>query len=275
MKHLILLLVLIVSTVGSNAQELVKIWETDTLLKTCESVLFDEEKMILYVSNIDGNPGAKDGKGSIGTVGLDGKIQNANWIAGLNAPKGMALYKGTLWVSDIDELLSIDVNSSMITSRIKIDGAIFLNDVAVDKKGIVYVSDSRTRMVHRVEGTAVSTYLDSTVLKGPNGLLTHGDDLYVLDQGTLYEVERKMKAEKVAEGMERDTDGIEPVGNNEFIVSCWGGTVYLVKEKKAPVKLLDTRAEKINSADIGYDRKNKTVYIPTFFKNSVAAYRLK
>jgi hypothetical protein len=39
--------------------------------------------------------------------------------------------------------------------------------------------------------------------------------------------------------------------------------------------LLDTREQKVNSADIGYDAKNKIVYVPTFFRNSVVAYQLK
>ena len=39
--------------------------------------------------------------------------------------------------------------------------------------------------------------------------------------------------------------------------------------------LVDTRADKINSADIGYDAKTRTLYVPTFFKNSIVAYEVK
>ena len=39
--------------------------------------------------------------------------------------------------------------------------------------------------------------------------------------------------------------------------------------------ILDTRIDKINAADIGYDSKNKIVYVPTFWKNNVMAYQLK
>jgi hypothetical protein len=66
---------------------------------------------------------------------------------------------------------------------------------------------------------------------------------------------------------------------NTFIVSCWAGAVWLIKlngdsmgEKKL---LLDTRNEGINSADIGFDKKNKILYVPTFWKNNVVAYQLK
>ena len=78
----------------------------------------------------------------------------------------------------------------------------------------------------------------------------------------------------VVEGMDPSTDGIEHVQGNEFIVSCWAGAVYHVKGGENH-QLLDTRTQKINSADIGYDPKGKVVYVPTFFVNTVAAYELK
>jgi hypothetical protein len=39
--------------------------------------------------------------------------------------------------------------------------------------------------------------------------------------------------------------------------------------------LLDTTKEKKNTADIGFDPKTKTVYVPTFWRNSVVAYEVK
>ena len=88
MKSVFLLLIVAVCLCrNSFAQHsLTRLWETDTLLKIPESVLFDAENKILYVSNIDGtDPWAKDGKGSIGKVGLDGKIIATEWVTGLNA----------------------------------------------------------------------------------------------------------------------------------------------------------------------------------------------
>ena len=100
MRKLITLLVLLFLFSISFAQkhQLIKKWETDTILKVPESVLYDAANKILYVSNIDGtDPWGKDGKGSIGKVGLDGKIIKVDWVNGLNAPKGMGLYKGKLY----------------------------------------------------------------------------------------------------------------------------------------------------------------------------------
>ena len=67
----------------------------------------------------------------------------------------------------------------------------------------------------------------------------------------------------------------EPVSENEFLISVWQGTMHFVKADGTHELLLDTRAEKTNAADIGYDRANRIVYVPTFFKNTVVAYELK
>jgi hypothetical protein len=74
--------------------------------------------------------------------------------------------------------------------------------------------------------------------------------------------------------MDESTDGIENVGANDFIVSCWMGVIYYVNGSGEKQMLLDTRKEKINAADIGFNAGKKIVYVPTFWKNAVVAYQL-
>jgi hypothetical protein len=252
---------------------LTKIWQTDTLLKTPESVLFNAANNFLFVSNIDGDPWGKDGKGSIGKVGLDGKIIKVDWVSGLNAPKGMGLYKNKLYAADIDNVVVIDVMKEAIIKRIPVEGATGLNDISVDEKGIVYVSDSRTGKVYSIENEKATLFAEN--LKGVNGVLAVGKDLYVLASGVLLKISPDKKTVKIAEGMEPATDGLEQVNDHEFLVSVWNGIVYYVKTDGSVQQLLDTRDQKSNTADIGYDAKNKIVYVPTFYKNSIAAYQLK
>ncbi|XVJ66062.1 MAG: ATP/GTP-binding protein [Lacibacter sp.] len=258
--------------------QLIKLWETDSVLKVPESVLFDGKNKVLYVSNIDGTqPWGKDGKGSVGKVGLDGKVLAAEWITGLNAPKGMGMYDGKLYVADLTEIVVIDISKAVIEKTIPLNAA-GLNDITISSDGVLYVSDSRMRKVHKVllaAPAAIEPILDSTQLRGPNGLLFHNNTLYVLDAGSLYKLGADGKLVKLAEGMEGGTDGIEPVTDAEFLISTWSGVVYYVKTDGSKEVLIDGRAQKINSADIGYDRKNRIVYVPTFWKNTVAAYELK
>ncbi|MBW0176342.1 ATP/GTP-binding protein [Sediminibacterium sp.] len=272
-KQLLIPALLLSASLFAQEPKLEKIWTTDSLLKVPESVLFDAENKVLYVSNIDGQPGGRDGKGAVGKVGLDGKIIAAEWISGLNAPKGMGLYKNKLYVSDLNEVVVIDIKKGTITEKIIVPDAVFLNDITIDNKGTIYVSDSRTFKVHKIENGTVFLLVDK--LQGPNGLLAIKDGLLILDRGSLLKMTNDGQLSKLADGMDPATDGIEMVKEKEYIVSCWGGIVYYVYANGNKTTLLDTRNEKMNSADIGYDTKKKIVYVPTFYRNTVTAYQLK
>ena len=275
-KHLLTLAAaLVYFVIGfSQTHQLVKLWETDTLLRVPESVLYDAGRNILYVSNIDGKQAwEKDGAGSIGKVSTDGKIIMAEWVKGLQAPKGMGMYKDRIYVADIDVVAVIDIKKGKIVNQIPVEGAQGLNDISIDKKGTVYVSDSRTKKIHQIINGKVSTFLEN--LKGPNGILVHEDNFYVLDQGAMYKVGKDKTLKLIVDGMEGGTDGIEHVKGNDFIVSAWSGAIWYVTGKATKELMLDTRELKINSADIGYNPKKRIVYVPTFWKNSIVAYRLK
>src|SRR4029077_10681847 len=123
-------------------------------------------------------------KGSVGKMTPDGKIVNAEWVKGLNAPKGMGVYKGKLYVNDLDGVVVIEIASSKIVKIITVPGAQGLNDLTVDKSGVLYVSDSKTKKIYRIKNGIAELYLDN--LKGPNGVLMRGKDFYLLDNGGAY-----------------------------------------------------------------------------------------
>lgn len=276
MKKIILPLAFVfTSMVCAQAQKATvqKLWATDTILKVPESVLVDDKENCIWVSNIDGASTAKDGKGSISKLSKSGTPINLEWITGLNAPKGMAKYKQELYVADLTELVVIDIKKAVIIKKIPIEGSVFLNDVTVNNKGAVFVSDSRTGKVHRYENNVVTTEVEN--LQGPNGLLSIEDQLLILDKGSLLSLTASGAISKIMDGMDPSTDGIERVAPNQYLVSCWNGIVYYVIAGAQKITLFDTRTEKINSADIGYDAKNKIIYVPTFLKNSVVAYQLQ
>jgi hypothetical protein len=254
--------------------ELVKKWESDSSFKVPESVLYDPDHGILYVANIDGkDPWGKDGAGSIGKMDTKGNILEAEWITGFNGPKGMGLYRHTLYVADIDRVVVVDLHQGKIISSIEVPGSRALNDITIDATGVIYVSDSRGRKVYRIKDGVPAVFLDS--LKGPNGLLMRGNDLYVLDQGGMYKMNADKTLSLITDGMEGGTDGIENISGDDFIVSCWAGVIWYVKADGTKEKLLDTREQKINTADIGIDAATKTIYVPTFWKNTVVAYEVK
>ena len=260
-------------SVSAQKATVQKLWATDTILKVPESVLVDDKENCIWVSNIDGASTGKDGKGSISKLSKTGMPINLEWITGLNAPKGMAKYKQELYVADLTELVVIDIKKATIVKRVPIEGSVFLNDVTVNSKGAVFVSDSRTGKVHRYENNTTTIEVEN--LQGPNGLLSIEDQLLILDRGSLLSVTPGGAISKIMDGMDPSTDGIERVAPNQYIVSCWNGIVYYVVAGAQKITLFDTRSEKINSADIGYDAKKKIIYVPTFLKNNVVAYQLQ
>ncbi|MFZ9263461.1 MAG: SMP-30/gluconolactonase/LRE family protein [Chitinophagaceae bacterium] len=276
MKQLLTAFVCICFTVLTQAQVLEKKWATDTLLKVPESVLLDERNQKIFVSNIEGKgPWDKDGKGSIGLLTLNGKITNAQWVTGLHAPKGMALYKDFLMVADVDSVVIIDIFKGKIIKKVYVEGAQGLNDITTDKLGNMYVSDSKTKKVFYIglyKGD-IKLYLEG--LNGPNGVFFTDHALHLVDAGSFYRIGKNKEKILIADGMTADTDGIEQVDEKNFLISCWSGVVWLVNVNGQKTKLLDTKSEGINSADIGYDRENKILYVPTFWKNNVVAYQLK
>lgn len=291
MKNLFLVIILIAAVTGCKSPQpsgsepeqetmpefsLLEVWRTDTLLKTCESVLYDPQKELLYVSCINGTPTEKDGNGYIAMVNTDGTIRTLQWVTGLDAPKGMGIIEGNLFVTDIDELVVIDIENAMVTERIPVTGATFLNDVAVGPDGTVYFSDSNTGIIWTYTGGELNSWI-SGGLNRPNGLYVEEERVLLTSSGSedLKIIDRSTgEMESVTSGIGRG-DGVEYTGmEGYYLTSSWTGEVFLIYPDFSKASLLKTSDQEINSADIGFNIQEQIVYVPTFFDNRVVAYRL-
>jgi len=260
----------------ADTHKLTKVWESEAALKTPESVRFDAKRKVLYVSNIDGEPWAADGKGSIAKVGLDGKVIAAEWVTGLDCPKGLALSDDGKWLyaADAGGIVVIDVDAGKIKNKIAIPDTLPLNDL-VNDKGTLYISDSKGKKVYQVKDGKPSVYLDEKVLKGPNGLFVHQGALYVLDNNSLNRVEKDKSLKVLATDMQGGVDGLENVKGDDFIVSAWGGTIWYVPASGEKQQLFDGKPTETRTADTGWDPATSTLYAPTFFKNTVIAFKVE
>lgn len=271
-KYFGMVLIMALSVSLKAQHRLEKIWETDSVINLPESVLPDVKAKVLYVSVMGNNPNDKDGIGGIAKVGLDGKIIDHDWITGLNSPKGLARIGNLMYVADLTDVVVVDIAKGKVTTKIPVDSAKFLNDITISDKGIVYVSDSRTKRVHRIEKNRPSLYLEN--INGVNGLKAIGEDLYVVGGKTIWKAGPEKKLVRLAE-LPNGGDGLEPVGKGDFLFTSWSGYVYYVYADGKYDLLLDTHLEKKNTADLGYDPVKRILYIPTFYRKSVMAYQLK
>lgn len=280
MKSFLLSLIFLGKFLCSFAQSpvsLEKIWTSDTLLRTPESVFYNKAKNEIYVTNMNSiHDKAADQDGFISVLNIQGKINNLKWVTGLDDPKGMATYNGKLYVGDLKNLVEVDIATGNILKKHTIEGAIFFNDVAVDANGIVYVTDSFANKVFRLKSGKLELWIERNKLDKPNGIFI-SKGLYFLanmNEGVLYSINPKNKSfAKFSEHMP-SADGIATDNNGNYFVSNWNGEVYFVNAKGANWKILDTKSIKINSADIDFIEDSKLLVVPTFFGNHVSAYKV-
>jgi hypothetical protein len=255
--------------------QLTEKWATPNDLKIPESVLFDNSRNVLYVSNINGRPSEKNGNGFISKVTLAGEIENLKWITGLNAPKGMGIWQNNLYVSDIDELVEIDIEAGEILNKYQTEDAIFLNDVTVDDTGNVYVSDMSTQnsVIYIFFDGKLEVWFQSEQISSPNGLFFEDGRLIVgTNDGYLKDMDLVDKSITTIAETGFGIDGIQGVDGENFIVSDWEGKTAFVSSTGYVTVLINTAESNINSADIEYIPENRLLLIPTFYDNRVMAY---
>ncbi|GGZ22097.1 hypothetical protein GCM10007049_13600 [Echinicola pacifica] len=247
------------------------LWETPEELTTCESVLVDPDTGTIYVSNIEGDSREKDGKGSISIISKDGEILERDWVTGIDSPKGMGILDGKLYVTNIDEIVEIDIEKAEISNTYPLEGAKFLNDIDV-AEGKVYFSDMENGKIHVLENGEITLVAEGQV--GINGLrVGDGGVLYGLDKAGLKRYDTEGNHE-VLNSVVTGGDGLIILGDDDYLASKWSGEIWIVQGDKE-TKLLDTKDMGSNTADIGYLEEEQIVLVPTFLKNKVAAYKLE
>jgi sugar lactone lactonase YvrE len=260
-----------------------ELWTVSEGIATPESVFIDPASGEIYVSNIDGMPDQKDGKGHISKISADGKTVNAMWVTGLNAPKGIRVHDGTLWTADIDEIIAVDTATGKIKSRTKVKDAKFLNDVAVGSDGTVYVTDLMASKIIALKDGKVSTVAEGEDMEYPNGLLVEGDSLVVGGwgkpeadfttkiPGRLFKIDLKTRQKTlITPDPTANIDGLESDGKGGYLVSDYLAGKILRIASDGKVTTLTTLMP--STADFGYKADGTVLIIPHMNENKIVAY---
>jgi hypothetical protein len=260
---------------------------------TPEGVVHDSAADVYFVSNINGNPAAKDGNGFISRLRPDGTVDSLRFIAGgrggvtLNAPKGMALRGDTLWVSDIDVMRAFDRRTGAPLRAVEFGSrAAFLNDVAIGPDGMVYVSETGVRFtasgqmqptgtaaVFRLgSGRAIERIAQDTALAAPNGITAHAGRLLMGNAaGARIFAWTPGQAGLAPVGLSiGSADGVEALDDGRVLASSWEDSSIVVVGDSATRLIRGLPAP----ADFAIDRGRRRLVVPLFTDDRVEIWQL-
>lgn len=263
------------------------VWETPAVLSKPESVAWDARRQVYYVSNINGEATEASGAGFLSRLGPDGTVLEREWVTGLNAPKGLLVVGEVLYVAEVGGLVEVDLERGAVAARHAAPGSQFLNDLAVDGEGRVYVSDLFTDTVWRLAEGRLEPWLATAELLGPNGLHVDGERLYVAAwgrrlEGFQTETPGHLLVVSLADGtvgaLGEGTpighlDGLEPLGEDGFLVSAWKEGLLMEVSAEGRARVLADLGQ--GSADLEYRPEENLAIVPLMNQNRVRALRLK
>ena len=266
---------------------------------TPESVLYDPEQDVYFVSNIGGNPSQKDGNGYIARVHADSlDAPDRDFVRGgrpgitLHAPKGMAIVGDTLWVADIDAVRAFNRRTGRQYGAVEVADAVFLNDVARGPGDTLYVTDTGIRFdangtmshpgtdrVYALAGRTPSVAVEGMILAGPNGVAwdSAGRRLLVapFNGPTILAWSPEGRApnpRRLAAGP-GSFDGLALLADGRVLATSWAdSSVYAMRGDTTMTRLV-TGVEA--PADLGVDTRRNRIMIPLFNENRVVVYELR
>jgi sugar lactone lactonase YvrE len=259
---------------------LTKQWETAPLFGTPESIVYDAERRLLYVSNYYSTFSASGGEGHefLSKVDLEGNIQDIGWIKELTRPTGMCIHERKLFAVERGNLVEIDIEAGRITARHPIPDAQFPNDASVDGAGRVYISDSAGSVIYRFADGKMEVWLRDPAIAQPNGLWVDGERLLVgcSGDGCLKAVDLVSKKVSVVTRLGNGAilDGIATDGAGCVILSDWNGRVFRVTSAGRKTELLNTTVPSLNCADLAYVADDRLLVIPTFSGGRLLTYKV-
>jgi sugar lactone lactonase YvrE len=252
-----------------------------------ESVRYDPEQDVFFVSNMTGNGSDKDGNGYITRVATTSPYGASLFAVGgkdgvtLNAPKGMTIHGDTLWVCDIDVLRGFERHSGKPIATIDFapQHAVLLNDVAVGADGTLRVTDTGILMtlqgvIHtgpdRIfevgPGGAVREVANSLDLRQPNGVTWDASAkrwvVVSFDPfaGEVATMDASGSARRVIhQSKSGNFDGVEAMPGGAILYTSWADSSVHVLRGADDRQLVREVPE---PADIGVDTRRWRLAIP-------------
>jgi len=258
-------------------------WVVSDQIGAPAAAVYDRAAGEIYLSQIGGEGDKKDGDGLISRLDLNGRIVAFSWISGLNAPKFLAIDRRRLWVTDIDEVVGIDIDSGKIGRRIPIIGAKFLTGIAVDEKGTLYVGDMLESRIYCVKNGHVFIFAEGRELESPGALIIKNGQLdvgawgFTTDYsaavpGTVYSLDLNSHKKTVLSTHRGSWFGLCTDGGTGFYGADFeGGGVFHISPSGAAQRIVQLPR---GSAGLVYVPEAQLLVVPETRQNRVVGYDL-
>jgi sugar lactone lactonase YvrE len=260
------------------AAGLARLWETPKKLLTPESVAYDPKTRALYVSNFDPyNRSFPEGKQSISKLNLEGSIEKLDWVTGLKNPSGVTVHKNTLFVVEPNSLVEIDIAQARIIRRYDVPGSVMLNDIAVDARGVSYLSDSAKGVIYQFSKGKFTEWLQGPEVSRPNGVFVLGKKLFWGNNGDGKLKSVDLAGKKIMTVAALGTgiiDGVMVEADGSLLATHNEGRLFRVSPDGRVNLLLDTTVIGQNLADFTFIPGSNLLVFPTWLDNRVTAFRV-
>ena len=230
--------------------------------------------------------------GWVSKLAADGSMIDSRWATNIRNPMGMRVSGKRLWVNNITEIIGINLDDPSDRIIYSIDDAILLNDLATDSSGYAYLSDSTNSRVVRVDlATGENSTYMSTLPSSPNGLLVHGDRLYIASWGIMSEqpeeraewitktagdlywvsLKESEKVRHIVASELGNLDGVEIDQQGNLYASDWeNGKLYKISSSNKTV--IELGQYKQGLADLGLNSLTGELVLPIMLSSEVLFY---
>jgi sugar lactone lactonase YvrE len=251
-----------------------------------ESARYDPELDAFFVSNMTGYGSAQDRNGYIVRISASNPDSASILAQGgvndvvLDAPKGLAVHRDTLWAADISALRAFDkrTGAPLATIDFAPRGAVQLNDIAVGPDGTLHVTDTGIIMTDKgvihvgpdrvwVVGPnqSITVAAEGTQLGRPNGITWDdvGKRWIVIsfdpfNGQVMVNPQGRAKPTLIRTG-KGQLDGVEALADGALLFTSWAdSSVHLLANDRDRPIIREVPV----AADIGIDTKRNRLAIP-------------
>jgi len=247
-----------------------------------ESAVFDPLTKSYFVSNF--------GNGTI--IQIDSTDKKTFFKKGLSKPLGILMYKNILYVVDNPKAVrGFDITDGSTKLEIEIKEASFINDIASDGSGFLYVTGSTTATIYKIDIDSQSYSPFIKTKGGPNGITYDKSNnrllvCYFSEKATIDEISLEDSTISTLIRTEfTNLDGITLDEEGYCYISEWGpgsfesgytkqGKIYKYDNsfKKEPELISNIHH---GPADIYFNKYKNELVIPSLLADTVEFISLK